>query len=737
MAVKKKKKGMIYYPPLTPKRITTGSLYPLVYSYFLHQGLSVFQKEPPGYYDLILCEKEQKEQLKKAMADGPGVQFGALPFPLDKKIRETFIGRLIKELDRKGMISRKNVKGHYCPRCGRVIEDYETLSCRETHQSFVMKMNVTASAEPLIFTFTDPLALLYIKAVGVRNMEKYADRKGIVPILGHHIPILKIDDINRPEYYTRYYSFDFLYESQKEKEVSSKLLSQYNNDRSRLLSDLASYGALAQAMEQDVDVVRCRQCGSLTQNLLAEHLVVSGEKVEMVLGEPPKSAPFILTSHEGWPDSHPGPVTFPFRLCPSCSWAGDEGEKCPLCGAETKSSDLLFNDHLRNLLLPLLWENQVDYLVLLEEEKAHVAERLSFFEKIMMPESAKYENRIIVLDSSRIEGEQGVPAGLAERSPLSFLRGDDENEVVLTDRGVHSFLNRWERLFNRKGTDEPGHVDIRTDFYIDKLILTELEEFILEGGQALVSGELFAYLKKLAHLMFTLDRRVYPFLKKIQADEDPAVFKNCSYAFGIIKYCLAPLAQTDSGTGYVPVYREDYHFREELNRDHIILDLIDRVMDGKSILNISPDEPLDVFVTSPGGGLEDILNRNMFYITRFLNITELKFASGKEIPRKSLKLSVDKWAVYIPVYDKSRIAGRLEDLMQQRRELDRRILEKRSLLFNFDFLKKASPDIVDDEEEKASELLVAKEKLNGYIKLLTQWEREGRNGGTKPIQKTT
>jgi len=107
------------------------------------------------------------------------------------------------------------------------------------------------------------------------------------------------------------------------------------------------------------------------------------------------------------------------------------------------------------------------------------------------------------------------------------------------------------------------------------------------------------------------------------------------------------------------------------------------------------------------------------------------------MPKKSLKMKLYKISLYIPVYDKSRVRQRMEELQQQKEEINRRILEKRSRLFDFEFLNKAAPQVIEEEEESLRALLVAKEKMKGYIKLLAQLEREGRDGGTKPVQKTS
>ncbi|MBN2727281.1 hypothetical protein JXR74_07945 [Candidatus Mcinerneyibacteriota bacterium] len=736
MADKSKKEGMIYYTPVTHRRLTARDLYPLVYGNFLHKAFASLGEEKPAYYDLILCKNNQKEILKKKLYTLLGIRFEELHLPLDKETRHDFVNRLMKELFKRRLPRKGLIKGYFCPGCGRVLEGYEVRITRERHHVYSLRMNVTALADPLTFSVTDPLALLNVKAIGVRNMEKYADKKGIVPILGHHVPILKVEDVSRPEYYTRFITLQKEDKEDEESESRTRLLSLYRNDPERLLGDLSMYGALSQSLDQEIEVPRCRHCNEVADNLLAEHLFISEEGVEQVTSERPRSGPLILTSHKGWPDSHPGPVRIEYRICPQCKTLFYDEKSCPACSKVTHKEEALFNDRMRNLLLPFLWRQPVRFLLLHEEEKDFVSDRLSFFQKILAPRQKGDNRKVIGLEYREGSGEGVLPESFPEVSPLAYLDGALHRDIHLSDRKVLSFLNRWERLFSRRIKGAMDEVDIRTDFYIDKLLLTALEDFILKATGSLEVGDLFSFLGHLEALMGLLDHRVYPFVKKIQAEEDPAVFRNSLYVFRAVKTCLAPFYPDISESGRIPAYREDYHFSEELERDHFILDLIDTVMDGKSILNIGPDEPLEIWITNPGGGLEDTLNRNMFYITRFLSLTELKYITPKEMPKKSLKMKLDKISLYIPVYDKSRVSLRMEELQQQKEEINRRILEKRSRLFDFEFLNKASPQVIEAEEENLRALLVAKEKMKGYIKLLAQLEREGRDGGTKPVQKT-
>jgi hypothetical protein len=736
MSERGKRDGMIYYTPVTHRRLTSRDLYPMIYGNLLHKAFKALLDEAPAFYDLILCKNSQKEALKKKLDAVLGVRFEELSLPLDRETRHEFVSRLMKEVFRRRLARKGLVKGYFCPGCGRVLEAYEVDVSREKHHIYTLRMNVTSLADPLTFSVTDPLTLLNVKALGIRNMEKYADKKGIVPILGHHVPILKVEDITRPEYYTRFFPLRGIGEEDPEDESRTRLLSLYKNDPERLLADLNTYGALAQSLDQEIEVARCRHCHEMADNLLAEHLYVSEDAVEQVTSERPKSGPVILTSHKGWPDSHPGPVRMEYRFCSRCGTLFDEETVCPQCSAATKKETVLFNDRLRNLLLPLLWQKPVRFLLLHGEESDFVSERLLFFQKILAPRQKGDSRRTMGLEYRQSAGEGILPEAFPQVSPLAFLEGDLHRENVLSDRTVLSFLNRWERLFSRRMKGSAEEVDIRADFYIDKLVLTALEEFILKATESLEEGDLFGYLEHLKTLMDLLDRRVYPFVKKIQWEEDPAVFRNCLYVFLAVKSSLAPFYPDIQAPSGIPAYREDYHFSEDLQRDHFIMDLIDTVMDGKSILNIGPDEPLEIWMANPGGGLEDTLNRNMFYITRFLNLKELKYITAKEIPKKSLKMTLEKISLYIPVYDKSRVTLRMEELRQEKDEINRRILEKRSRLFDFEFLNKAASTVVEAEEESLKTLLVAKEKMNGYIRLLAQLEREGRDGGTKPIQKT-
>ena len=737
MSEKDKRDSMIYYTPITHRRLAARDLYPMVYGNFLHKAFQALLDDAPAFYDLILCRNSQKAALKKKLGSILDVSFEELSLPLDRETRNEFVRRLMKEVFRRHLARKGLVKGYFCPGCDRVLETYEVDFSREKHHITTLRMNVTSLADPLTFSVTDPLSLLNVRALGVRNMEKYADKKGIVPILGHHVPILKVDDISRPEYYTRFFTLGSSGEEDPEAENRARLLSLYKNDPERLLADLNTYGALAQSLEQEIEVVRCRHCHEMADNLLAEHLSVSEDAMEQVTSERPKTGPLILTSHEGWPDSHPAPVRIEYRHCPHCGTLFDEEPVCPRCSKPAKKETALFNDRLRNLLLPLLWRKPVRFLLLHAEEKDFVSERLLFFQKILAPRQKGDTGRTIGLEYRQGAGDGILPESFPDISPLAFLDGDLHKETGLTDKMILSFLNRWDRLFSRRVKGSMDEVDIRTDFYIDKLILTALEEFILRATESLETGDLFGYLDHLKRLMGLLDHRVYPFVKKIQSEEDPAVFRNCLYVYLAVKTCLAPFYPGLQAPSGIPAYREDYHFSEDLQRDRFIPDLIDTVMDGKSILNIGPDEPLEIWMANPGGGLEDTLNRNMFYVTRFLNLTELKYITAKEMPKKSLKMTLDKISLYIPVYDKSRVTLRMEELQQEKEEINQRILEKRSRLFDFEFLNKAAPQVVEAEEEILKTLLVAKEKMNGYIRLLAQLEREGRDGGTKPIQKTS
>ncbi|HHH84867.1 MAG TPA: hypothetical protein ENL15_02805, partial [Firmicutes bacterium] len=65
MSEKGKRDSMIYYTPVTHRRLAARDLYPMIYGYFLHKTFAVVQEEAPAFHDLIFCKGSQKTALKK------------------------------------------------------------------------------------------------------------------------------------------------------------------------------------------------------------------------------------------------------------------------------------------------------------------------------------------------------------------------------------------------------------------------------------------------------------------------------------------------------------------------------------------------------------------------------------------------------------------------------------------------------------------------------------------------
>ena len=697
--------GYIYYPSVYGASPRYSDMIPVIYSMMLKKISERGGKPRAPFIDNVFVAPALKREFGRFVKKKLGLDADIKESAFLKADIEGSFTRLMEKLEHSGLLKRGLKKRGYCPRCRRLAEDHETSYVKKRMVMHEIRINVTNSAEPVYFTVADPVDVLKIAVLGVRNLEKYEGKEAILPISGRMAGILRVEDLSRPEYFTRFRTIGGDVRDMPVKENEIRYLNLCIADPARLIADLKSYGAYVQSTEQESSVWQCSRCGSVLEPVLAEHYYVENDSVD---GMPLRTGTVYLNTFSETAAEYGKAYRFADRFS-----AGRGAKKKGYCSPE-----------ILKYLYPFIYGRDIAYVVCNRDDADVLRERFRLFGSVL---KAGLETGVWVeLNRPRTDPPLANMVALEKYSTLNVLSDISSDRLKLYDKEINAYMRKWEPVF-RGVEDIVSDFEVRTDFYFDKMMLTSYEKFILSQDETISRGDMSGYVSNLKSIMDTMNFWVYPYVKKMDPRDEPALFKNCLFMHkGILSYIAALLGK--SAAGKFPVYREDYNFSDELESDAAVMDVINGITEGRRILGIAGGKPVNVALSCRNGVTEEKLTTNRKFIEGFLNLSEIKFITEKEIVKQSLRISSEDSDIYLPVFDKAGVKSRLSELDGELMRLDDAIGMKRRMLFDYDYITKADPHAVEGEKQKVSELLSQKDKLLLYKKRLQSLYGEEKDG---------
>ncbi len=678
----------------------------------------LFRESVPGMYALLLGKIlkntrsmkvydhnffpfEIKKQYRHFLKENIGAVFDANDTRVSKSEIEVFLSNILVEASKKGILLRQLRKRYYCPSCGRLLDDHEINTVKKRMVSHEIRVSLTDSVEPLYFTVTDLSDVINVAALGVRNIEKYENRKAILPITGRQVDIFQVEALNRPELFSYHCTLVNGMEKIPATEWENKYMSGTQGDLNRLAADLKAYGAYVSGSEQELNRHTCRRCGSTVKRVLAEQFLIEGDDLQKL---------------------HEGPIYL--NTYPSLNRTSVKTYRCTpevlksVCGE--KKEKIFFDHNLMKICYPIIYDRNISHFVCSERDKDVLRDNFELFARLCRSD-IKTGNWISV-------ASEHSDVSLRQYMQQKSIRIEEIVTPLKKARQPFymTYMHKWSQIFQNSALFQD--LEIRVDFYFDKMILTHFEQFITDQQNAMETGILEDYLHNLRNIISMMNRWVYPYLKKISPSDEPEIFRNCYYIHnGIMSYIYMLLPGASSVD--FPKYREDYNFTDELEKDQVVADVIDGITEGRNILGMGGNRRCNVIMVCRNGVDEEKISANRKFIKAFLNIEEISFVTEKEIARQNmLQVPIRDIDIYLPIFDKAAVVTRIQEIEVVLQQLNEAIERKRCMLFDFEFVTKADRQILEKENGAVKTLLEKKEKLISYKKRLVSLFGEENDG---------
>ena len=605
-------------------------------------------------------------------------------------------------------------KRFYCPSCKRVLSDEEIEIKRELRKVYMVRLNVAGLVEPIYFYLNELMDVISASAIGVKSNEKLIGMNAILPISGRKVKIFKAENVARPEIFSKANFFSF---SLKKDDIDAKIERIYENNREKLISDLKINGAYVEVAEQEIDVYKCKYCGSELKAMLNEEIIAICESSE------DKKMEFTLNSYS---DIHSVNKSLSFNLfeCSKCGFLTfDKEEKCPKCGDKLNRLTLFYEDALLNYIFPFKLGEDIRFLVCNEIEKNKLLDNFHFFSSLYEKE-IKIGNVVTYNNYSVRKGrigfanlnktEYGQKIDYLLRFILSSANFNYYSNLL---NGITSILKRWKVFFSKNRQEILDNTELRTDFYIEQYLLALSEKLILEQKKSIDKGDIFSYLQNICDILEEANFWVYPYLKNIKFTEYVHVFKAVKYFYDTVEKYLLPFLKNENKEKFV-TYREDFYFEDVLKIDTSLKNLIEEIIEWKKFFMYKDNEKLVVMIKPYNNTFYEKIKLRMKYIVTLLNLEKITFLSETESPDFALGIEIEAGMLYFPVVSKSNLEKTIALLKNEIEEKNRIILEKRYLLLDFDFFSKAPYEIVEEEEKKVEKLIFEKMRLKKYLDII-------------------
>lgn len=601
------------------------------------------------------------------------------------------------------------IKRPYCPHCGRYVYNYELEKTIVKKRIHVVRFAVAGQAEPLFLHMQSLDELINMVVVGVKQHDALSGKTALMPISGKPIPIIAAEGISHPTAFMKFYPFNGHHT------VNNEDLRRYRNNDDHFISDLRINGSYEEEIEHEASTVLCKLCGHVIVPHLIECFYIDAGGLHLKSRIKNHDERWCLVSAVYSPDSIIQDQFEPNESFQVPSYAFSLSLK-------EKNTVWWFDPLCSMMSIPFLLSSSISILLCTRESYGILTDTIAMLEYL--------SNRALPINRQLIITQRGREKNtLSEKGRFSRLTAIirailDSNQLApYLDKikTINDFIRHWKHLFSGLRKDEIDALETRVDFFIEKSIMSSLQNCIQKQQKNIAEVNLLGYIDALTDLLAYAAKYVYPYLHRTSFNDDPHVYKIARYFYRQVCGMIAAIADSsDDLEKERPVYRADYHFDDELQSQQFLITFADTYMYAKNILGFSHDFVTGVVLRTKDTSIRDLLTSNTDYLFALLAIDEIRFTIDNDTAKKSLKVQCDGNDMFVPVYDLWSIKKRNEKLQGELKIIEQKIIEKRNLLLDYDFLLKANRAILLKEEKLVAELFAQKQHLEKNIALLAE-----------------
>src|SRR6056297_188612 len=722
----KNKKNLLYYFPIFDNNYNIYSNYAVLYSDILNKILKKEKssKKEIDFYNLLYLKSSDNINYYKNFLERFSLEFDDRVM-IESKIRN-LLYKILLNVKKNKLLKKGMIRKYYCSGCDQIV-DYCNIKTEQKEKTVhTVNIHVERRVKSISVKVNRLINILKSEAIGIKGTE-FAGEKAILPILGKKIPIYNVDNIERPVLFTK------LFKINKQKENDSKqnkkyaaLINNYEQKPKKIEKDLISYGVYENKSKMSYKNYKCKICDSVLEKILSESFYINMGELDQEMNI--ENTNFIFSFNYNEKNENNNDIkNISYYQCQVCgNLKFKKADICEECGNDYIKNTFELNYNILKYLLPYVIEKNIEYLVSYNKEISvfcdvikmlnnNIKKEITINKKVELKRPNPYTN----LEQKKSYNKLKYLGDL-ERKNLSDIFSIEKSSVI------GKFYLKWKKFFPGEILEELKNMKVRTDFYIERLITTNLHSFIKKQNKSIENGCLYSYIENIINAIEEINYFVYPYLKNIKFEDDKLAFKTAKYYFDKMLLFISPLLiQKNKFPGKFPSYREDYYFEEEIEKNNFIKKFILKVKEGENILNLQYDKKIPLWIKSDDNILVEKIFTNKKYLKNYLDLSDIKEYDEKELSTTRLQMNLKDFTIFIPIYDLSNVRNLINKFNSDLDDLNNRIKKQKLRLMDFDFLEKAPERVVKHKQQKLNNYLATKEKIKKYLEKLKDILKEG------------
>ena len=162
-----------------------------------------------------------------------------------------------------------------------------------------------------------------------------------------------------------------------------------------------------------------------------------------------------------------------------------------------------------------------------------------------------------------------------------------------------------------------------------------------------------------------------------------------------------------------------YDDEKAADKMELIIEVITAIRNIRGEMNLPPGEQIDVLFRTKSEELEKRLRENQSFIQTLARVKDLKMGQDFEKPLYSAFVVVRNIEIFVPM-DRSRMEEEMKRLQKEMVKIEKEIAFVGKKLSNEQFLSKAPPEVVQQEQDKASQYQAVRNKVEENLKKIKE-----------------
>ncbi|TZE81726.1 valine--tRNA ligase [Calorimonas adulescens] len=170
-----------------------------------------------------------------------------------------------------------------------------------------------------------------------------------------------------------------------------------------------------------------------------------------------------------------------------------------------------------------------------------------------------------------------------------------------------------------------------------------------------------------------------------------------------------------------PEYSETMEYKEEEESFNILMDVVRCIRNIRAEEDVPPAKRIKAIIHPATDKVLKTIESGLDYIKKLGNVQEVDIVMEQPEDKRMRSMVLTDMEIYIPLSDLIDIDKEIEKLNNEKKKIESEIERSTNMLSNEGFVKKAPPQVVENERQKLVKYRETLNKLVERIKTLTEW----------------